>query len=317
MATYKPSKNDMKNYNKPAMGGGTSNVGSAALYANPNGQQMPNSYYMNKSGVNANAYYNGMKGSNANMNNPANFNTGSVGGGGGYSGGGGGGGEYIEPAAPSFDSAAFMQMLMNLYEEQAAKMKAMTESANKNVDVNAQAAIDALNTDTAEQLRQANILRQRTERDFPQSALVSGGGGLSESALMDIGNTYQNSRDKYNTAFTKGKSDLLNQAANIKAQNQQNLTQNEVNFMNQVPQYAMQMASMGPEYANAVSNAFSGFKFGGNSAPSSVLPAAGQAVSSPTMNTAGKAVSQSTYARYKALGMNDEQIRNLVLNGTI
>ena len=87
--------------------------------------------------------------------------------------------------------------------------------------------------------------------------------------------------------------------------------------MNQVQQYAMQMASMGSEYANAVSNAFSGFKFGGNSAPSSVLPAAGQAVSSPTMNTAGKAVSQSTYARYKALGMNDEQIRNLVLNGTI
>lgn len=236
-------------------------------------------------------------------------------GGGGYSGGGDGG--YSEPAAPSVDWAAYINLLIaeqqRVYNEQQKKLREMTDAANANVDKNAASSIESLQGDTDEQLRQANILRQRQERGQRQAAAISGGGGgLSESAMMDIDGSYLNSRDRYNTAFTGAKKDILNQASNIKAQNESSLAQNEIDFMAQVPQYALQLASMGPEYAAAMTNPLSSFSFGLSN------PVSNQAINQPTspvFSTGGKTASD-TYSRLRASGMTDAQIR-LALSGNI
>lgn len=167
MAAYKPNKNDMKNYNSQPRGGGAgqNTVGGANLYANPTGQQMSNSYYMNRSGVNPNAYYNSLKNGNANTNQNT-YSSGSSSGGGGGGGGGSYGGGYAAPeapaapSAPAFDANAYMQMIMNMqkqaqetlqnqanqqyekyklsYDEQLAKLRASVGEANANIDTNAQ-----------------------------------------------------------------------------------------------------------------------------------------------------------------------------------
>ena len=255
---------------------------------------------------------------------------GSGGGGGGGSSGGGPGG-YAAPAPePSFDANAYMQMIMNIqnqqmeamqraadeqaslyrrnYDEQMAKLRASVGEANTNVDKNAASTIGTMRGETDEQLRQANIARQQAERVQQQSSYLSGAGGASESAMMDVNNTYQNSRDRYNTAFSTSQKDVLGQADNLKATNNQSLTQSEVGMMNnlakheadlqnsmaqnqasfasQIPQYALQLASLGPQYAGAVD-------FNALSAAASKAP-------------------RTTYAQLRAQGKSDEEIRKLL-----
>ncbi len=141
---------------------------------------------------------------------------------------------YLQSQLAMFEQSYSEQSraAQNAFNQNATALRQNTDLANAGVDKNSSASMEQARLNTNEALREANILRQQAERGLPTLSLMSGGGGLSESALMDVYNSYHQSRDEYNTAFANTQKEMQLEADNQKAVNEQNYTRDMAELHN-------------------------------------------------------------------------------------
>ncbi len=195
------------------------------------------------------------------------------------------GGSSSATAAESSGSSADAIISMLLQQQIAAekRLRDQMNVANAAIDRNADYAIEQMDQDRIDQQRQSYISKEKALTAMPQAALAVGGGGVSETSLMGINSEYENSVNQLVNTFNRNKGDVLNDAANQKAQNEAALSSKVMDFQNSTSNNLMELMSTPGVDSDIVQQAISAI--GSMSAGTSVV------------------------ARLRAQGLSDEQIR--------
>ncbi len=188
------------------------------------------------------------------------------------------------PEEPQTDSSeALIALLLQQQRLAEQRLREQMAAANSMIDRNADSAISQMEQDRIDQQRQSYISKEKAMTALPQSSLAVGGGGLSETSLMGINSEYENSMQQLINAFNRNKTDVLNEAANLKSSNEINLTNQIMDFENATSKNLFELAQTPGMDTSAISMAVS--------------------------SLAGDYDNSSYLARLRAAGISDEQLR--------
>ncbi len=136
---------------------------------------------------------------------------------GGYSGGYSGG---TSDSSTAYNPFAQVQSLMA---QRLAAQRQATAEANALIEQQRDADIGDIEAQGEKNKRGEYVQYERAKRDLPQTAAISGGGGLSETALLGMNSEYGNARNEITELTTQEVGDLKRQAAAAIASNNANL----------------------------------------------------------------------------------------------
>ncbi len=191
----------------------------------------------------------------------------------------------ISSTTPKTSSAeSIIALLLQQQQQAEQRLREQMLAANSMIDQNANNAISQMEQDRIDQQRQSYISKEKAMTALPQASLAVGGGGLSETSLMGINSEYENSMNELINAFNRNKSDVLNEAANLKSSNEINLTSQIMDFENATSNHLIELAQTPGMDTSAISMAVS--------------------------SLGGSTDNASYIARLRAVGISDEQLRS-------